>query len=105
MNRIAALEEFVKKDPDDPFPRYGLAMAYREAGQHDQAQVHFDVLLSQFPDYIAAYLMAGGNLISLGRSQDAAEVFRRGVEAATRNGDDHARSELEAALAELEESQ
>jgi tetratricopeptide (TPR) repeat protein len=105
MDRIAALEEFVKKDPDDPFPRYGLAMAYREAGRHDEAQDHFEVLLAQFPEYIAAYLMAGGNLVSLGRHQEAAEVYRRGVEAASRAGDAHARSELEAALAELEESQ
>jgi hypothetical protein len=48
--------------------------------------------------------MAGGTLAGLGRKADAAAVYRRGVEAATRKGDLHARGELESALNEIESS-
>ena len=105
MDRRTVLEEFVKKEPEDPFPRYGLAMAYREEGDFVSAQAHFEVLMDQFPDYLATYLMAGNNLVSLGRAGDAGAVYRRGIEVTTAGGDTHAKSELEAALAELDVSE
>jgi hypothetical protein len=61
----------------------------------------FSELLEQFADYVPTYLMAGGTLAALGRRDEAAEVYRRGVEVAGRRGDSHARGELEAALGEL----
>jgi hypothetical protein len=45
--------------------------------------------------------MAGGTLAALGRKAEAAEVYRRGIAAATRKGDLHARGELDSALGEL----
>jgi hypothetical protein len=45
--------------------------------------------------------MAGGTLAALGRRDEAAEVYQRGLEAAAKKGDQHAHRELEAALAEL----
>ena len=105
MDRKTVLEEFVKREPEDPFPRYGLAMAYREEGDFGAAQIHFEVLLERFPDYLATYLMAGNNLVSLGRSGDAGAVYQRGIDVTTAGGDTHTRSELEAALAELDGSE
>lgn len=101
MDRIAAFKGFIEKSPDDPFPRYGLAMEYCNLGRKDEARQAFDELMARFPDYVPAYLMAGGNLAELGHGDSAAEVYRRGIEAASRAGDAHARSELDAALAEI----
>jgi predicted Zn-dependent protease len=101
MDRIATFKTFVANNPRDPFPRYGLAMEHKTRGEHDLAWVQFDELLSQFPDYVPTYLMAGGTLVALGRAAEAADVFRRGIATATQRGDSHARGELESALAEL----
>ncbi len=101
MDRIAALQAFVAQRPDDPFPRYGLAVELAGAGDHGGAWAQFEVLLERFPDYVPAYLMAGGTLVALGRREQAAAVYQRGIEAAGRAGDGHARGELEAALAEI----
>lgn len=101
MDRIGTFKTFIDRSPADPFPRYGLAMEYRGAGSLDEAWTAFEDLLANFPDYVATYLMAGGTLIALGRTDQAAEVFRTGIEVATRRGDLHARKELEAALAEI----
>ena len=101
MDRIAHLQSFIEQQPGEPFPRYGLAMEHRNAGDLDKAQAVFDLLAETFPDYLAAYLMAGNNLADLGRPDEAAERYRRGIEVARKQGNGHTRGELEAALAEL----
>ncbi len=100
MDRIATFKSFIAKSPKDPFPRYGLAMEHKTRGELDQAWTAFEELLTQFPDYVPTYLMAGGTLAALGRTSEAADVYRRGIAAAKH--DNHARGELESALAELE---
>lgn len=101
MDRIATFKSFIARAPDDPFPRYGLAMEYRSRGDLATAWTAFSELLEQFPDYVATYLMAGGTLSALGRRDEAADIYRRGIEVATRRGDPHARGELETALNEI----
>jgi len=101
MDRIATFKSFIARTPTDPFPRYGLAMEHKTRGELDAAWAAFSELLDQFPDYVPSYLMAGGTLAALGRKAEAAAVYRRGIEAATRKSDLHARGELESALGEL----
>jgi tetratricopeptide (TPR) repeat protein len=100
MDRIATFKSFIARAPGDPFPRYGLAMELRARGDLAAAWTAFSELLDQFPEYVPTYLMAGGTLLALGRRDEAAGVYRRGIEVATRKGDSHARGELEAALNE-----
>lgn len=102
MDRIAQLKSFVQEQPDNPFPRYGLALEYRNTGKLEQAQKVFDELAEKFPDYLAAYLMAGNNLVDLERAGDAGERFKRGIEVAQKQGNGHAKAELETALADLD---
>lgn len=104
MDRIATFKSFIARSPDDPFPRYGLAMEHRTRGDLAGAWTAFSDLLDNFPDYVPTYLMAGGTLVGLGRKDEATAVYRRGIEVATRKGDSHARGELESALNELEPS-
>lgn len=101
MDRIATFKSFIARTPEDPFPRYGLAMEHKGRGELDQAWACFAELIEKFPDYVATYLMAGGTLTALGRSDEAADIYRRGVAVASRKGDAHAKGELETALAEL----
>jgi tetratricopeptide (TPR) repeat protein len=101
MDRIATFKSFIQRSPTDPFPRYGLAMEHKTRGDLAEAWAAFEDLLARFPDYVPAYLMAGGTLVALGRRDEAAGVYRRGLEAAAKKRDQHAHGELEAALAEL----
>jgi tetratricopeptide (TPR) repeat protein len=101
MDRIAAFKSFIEQRPHDPFPVYSLAMEYRKQDRHEDARGCFDRLLAAFPDYVPAYFHAGANLVALGRRGDAARRYRLGIAASARVGDEHARSELEAALAGL----
>jgi len=95
------LEEFVARKPEDAFSRYGLAMECMNSGDAAAADEHFRVLIEKNADYVPAYLMYGQFLARQSRPSDAKQVLASGVAAASRKGDTHARSEMEALLAEL----
>jgi tetratricopeptide (TPR) repeat protein len=97
-SRFDKLRAFIASRPDDPFPRYALALEHRNAGEHAEAWQAFEDLIARHPDYTAAYLHAGNALVALGRQDEARSVWRQGIEACAAKGDTHARSELEAAL-------
>jgi tetratricopeptide (TPR) repeat protein len=101
MDRVATFQHFIARRPDDPFPRYGLAMELRTRGDAEAAVREFEILMEKFPDYVPTYLMAGTTLSQLGRADEAREVYRRGIEVARGAGDHHAAGELEAAVAAL----
>lgn len=101
MDRIATFKSHISRSPSDPFPRYGLAMELKGRGELAEASAAFAELVDQFPDYVPTYFQAGGTLLALGRKDEAAAMYRAGIEVATRRGDQHARRELEAALAEI----
>ena len=92
------LLQFVSAQPNEPFPRYGLAMEYKNLGQLEEAARAFGELMTRYPDYTAAYLHAGNTLVELGRRHEARQVYQVGIEACRRKGDAHALGELEAAL-------
>lgn len=95
------LKAFIAQRPSDPFPRYGLALEYKNSGRLDEAQGEFASLMDAHPAYTAAYLHAGNTAVALGRPEDAREIYVRGVQACIKAGDSHARGEIEGALATL----
>lgn len=103
MTRLETLKKFIEARPSDPFPRYGLAQEYKNAGLLAEARAEFETLMRDHPDYTAAYLHAGNVLIALGERGEARGVFERGIEACRRRGDGHAMSELEGALSSFAE--
>jgi len=99
------LKEFAAQHAEDPFPRYGLAMEYKNAGLLAEAEAEFAGLRRAFPDYVPAYFHAASVYRALKRRVEAEETYRAGIDAATRKPDPHARGELEAALAELDQEE
>lgn len=102
MSRIETLRAFIAQRPSDPFPRYALALEYKNAGRLAEARETFEALMTAHPTYTAAYLHAGNTLLALGLRAEAQAIYARGVEACVKAGDAHARGELEGALAALE---
>ena len=102
MDRIAQLRKFIETQPDDPFPRYALALELKGAGNAEGAAAELEELLRRNPDYLAAYLQQGMLLQALERSADARAALGRGQEVARKKGDQHTLSELTAALDALQ---
>jgi tetratricopeptide (TPR) repeat protein len=97
-DRLDTLKSLTAQNPQDSFVRYGLAMEYSRLGEFEQAIAEYRNLLAINPDYVAAYFHGGQSLEKLGRVDEARRMYRDGIEASTRAGDMHTRSELEAAL-------
>lgn len=100
-SRRQMLEEFVAAHPQDAFGRYGLALECANSGDADTAAGHFEQLIAAHPDYVAGYFQYGQLLGRVGSIDKARATLLAGVDAARRVGDDHARSEMESALAGL----
>jgi|SRR5690348_5073673 thioredoxin-like negative regulator of GroEL len=99
--RRQMLEEFVARKPDDAFSRYGLAMECMNSGDAGAAAEHFRALLERNADYVPAYLMYAQLLVRESRTKEARHVLATGISAAAKRGDQHARSEMEGFLAQL----
>ncbi len=99
--RIEILKSMVEQNPGDAFGRYGLAMEYVNSGDLAAAAQQFEALLEHNPNYAAGYFHGGQTLEKMGRTDDARQLYRRGIEVTKQTGDGHTRSELEGALALL----
>ena len=97
-SRMEILKAMVEANPQDSFARYGLAMEFANTGNLEQAVEEYRGLLAVNPHYAAAYYHGGQALAKLGRTEEARALYRQGIEATTRTGDLHTRSEIEAAL-------
>ena len=102
VDRIAALQAFLRDDPDDPFTRFALAQEYRKAGRAEDALAVFEALVRDHPEYVGTYYHLGALYAEAGRPTDAQRTYRTGIAEATRASDLHARAELQSALLESE---
>jgi len=98
VSRVEALRAYIAGHPNEAFPRYALAIEYKNGNRFAEAREEFTVLMRDHADYVATYLHAGNTCLALGDRAAAREAFARGIEVAARKGDAHARGELEGAL-------
>jgi predicted Zn-dependent protease len=102
MDKIAGLKEILTLDPGNAFARYGLAMEYVNQGEIAAGLAEFDALLAAHPDYTAGYFMAAQTLAKEERVADAIEKLQAGIASARRTGNNHALSEMQGMLDELD---
>jgi predicted Zn-dependent protease len=99
--RRQKLEEFLAQNPNDAFSRYGLALECVREGDLPGAETQFRTLIQNSPEYVPGYQMYAQTLAQHNRVDDAKSVLAQGIASATRQGNQHARSEMEALLDEL----
>jgi Flp pilus assembly protein TadD len=100
-NRLEILKDMVAKSPNDSRTRYMLAMELRNTGALEGAVKEFQTLLASDASFGYAYFHCGQILEKLGQMVEARTLYTQGIAAATRSGDEKARSELEGALKAL----
>jgi predicted Zn-dependent protease len=99
--RRQKLEEFLAKNPNDAFSRYGIALECVKEGDLTAAESHFQALIQSNPDYVPGYQMYAQTLAQNDRAADAKAILSQGIQAAIRQGNQHARTEMEGLLSEL----
>ncbi len=96
--RLNKLLEFLEADPSDPFILYALATEYNTAGDAEKAFYYYNSLVENSPEYVGTYYHLGKLYEKTGCKDRAVDVYQLGLKAARNKNDNHAFSELQAAL-------
>lgn len=102
MVDIQNLEAMLESGQDNALLRFTLGSAFLKHKKYDQAAEHLARAVEMDPDYSAAWKTYGKALYEAGRFDEAAEVYRQGLEAARRKGDKQAEKEMEVFLKRIE---
>jgi predicted Zn-dependent protease len=102
MDKLAGLKEILVMDPGNAFARYGLAMELVSRGEIAAGLNEFDSLVAAHPDYTAGYQMAAQTLAKKERIPEAIAKLHDGIASARRTGNNHAMSEMQGMLDELD---
>ena len=84
--RTEALRKMAEAHPDDPRPRFGLALECERAEDWEGAARELTAYLALTDDEGNAYGRLGHALRLLGREEEAREAYQRGIAAAERHG-------------------
>lgn len=100
--RLTQLLSFLEETPDDPFILYALALEYKSSDR-EGALHYFTRLLTDHPDYLPTYYQAAQFYEETNHIPKALEMYRKGIDLATRQQDAATRKELQAAFDLLRE--
>ena len=101
QDRIAEFKEVLELMPEDAVVRFGLAGAYLDAGDAENAVAEYREAIRLKADYSAAYRGLGRALEQAGRPDEAKAAYTTGGEVAARNGDLQTKKEIEVFLRRL----
>ena len=99
--RRQKLEEFLARNPTDAFTLYGIALEFLRERDLAAAEKYFKKLLQTNPEYVPGYQMYAQTLAEHDRAEEAKDLLNKGIAAASRQGNQHARSEMEGLLEQL----
>jgi len=84
--RIARFAAMVQRFPDRSPPRFSLARALHDAGDHAAAEREYAVAVQLQPDLMMAALHRAECLVELGRWQEAGEMAEKARDLAVEQG-------------------
>ncbi|MBN1449149.1 MAG: tetratricopeptide repeat protein [Bacteroidetes bacterium] len=102
VDRLEQLKHFLEQEPEDSFTRYALALEHLSRSMTAEGIDLLEETIARDPAYIPAYHMLGQQLALQGHTEEARQVYTRGISAARSTGDFHTASEMEAERDEME---
>lgn len=98
--RLKMLEEYLKKNPNDPFNLYAIAAEYRSSNPHKSLEF-YSKLLQEHKDYLPTYYQAATLLAALDRIEEAEKIFKLGISVAQEQNNNLTLRELQSAYSEM----
>ena len=99
-SRTGALQKMAAAHPNDPRPRFGLALEYERAADWEATARELRAYLALADDEGNAYGRLGHALRQLGLHDEARDAYRQGIAAAERHGHPTMAMEFEEVLEE-----
>jgi Tfp pilus assembly protein PilF len=100
-DRMAALQEFLDRDPDDAFTRYALALEHFSRGDVAIAVTMLQETLERDPTYVPAYHQLALALTREAATEEAIAWYKRGIAVARERNERHAMDEMSQELEDL----
>ena len=101
MDRVERIKEMLWENPKDSFLCHALALEYIKIGNDSDARKLFEAVLENEPGYIGSYYHLAKLLERTGETNEALNVYEKGMAEAKKAGDNHSLSELRSAFEEL----
>lgn len=102
LDRIQLLNDMLKKDPEDSFLSYALALEYVKSDQAKAVEL-LEKVLKEKPNYLATYYQLGKLYEQSGKTQEAIEVYQKGMTLAQAQNNIKTMGELNEALLMLDD--
>jgi Tfp pilus assembly protein PilF len=103
--RIEILKGYLEEDSSDVFSRYALALEWLAEGNTQAAADELAAVLQADASYLAAYYQLGRALEMLQRRDDAAHIYRKGLDIARMQRQGRTEAELAMALEGLQDDE
>jgi Tfp pilus assembly protein PilF len=101
VSRIEKITAMLADNPSDSFLKHALALEYIKLGDDEKARDLFEDLLKKEPGYIGSYYHLAKLQERLGETDNAVQVYKKGMDEAMKAGDNHSYGELKGAYEEL----
>lgn len=101
-NTLKKLAGYIKKNPDDSFSKFALALEFQKQGMYKKTRILFENILQNDPEYVGVYYHLGKLYETMDRLEEARQMYRQGMRIAGNQQKERTKSELEEALAQLE---
>lgn len=102
IDRIAALKQFIEKDPEDWLSMFLLGLEYMRAADYPAAAEVLARCVVVNSDYSAAWKQLGDAWRKQGELEKALDIYRLGLASALRKKDDQVEKECVAFIRQLE---
>lgn len=100
-NKISRLAKNIQQDPSDTFSKFALALELLKEDHVEKAQLLFEAILKQDPDYLGVYYHLGKLYQRRQMFSLAKEMFGKGIQLAEKKNETRTKSELSEALIQL----
>lgn len=92
--QLANLLKLVGTSRDGALLRFSLGSEYLKSADFDAAVVQLEAAVEKDPRHSAAWKLLGRALAGSGRTREALEAYRRGIDVALEKGDRQAMKEM-----------
>jgi predicted Zn-dependent protease len=103
LSRLDKLQNLLVLDPGDSFTRYAIGLEFAKAENFSEAIRVLEDLRERDPAYVPTYYMLAGYYHHTGDDESAKLIYQEGISVAKNAGDRHAMSELQSAMAGLDD--
>ena len=102
LKKIRHFANLVKQNPEDTFSKFALALELLKQEDAAKAQILFESVLKQDPEYLGVYYHLGKLYERLDKPEEAEGMYEKGILIAGRQENPRTLAELREALINLQ---